>query len=86
MWNRRARLSSGTFAPPKRGGRRRRLFHGETNELVIQPQAEQHFSHIARVGYQTKVSAADVGARIAEIWTVERIEHLPTELEPDLLL
>ena len=55
-----------------------------TDRLVIQPQCEQHFSHIAGVGYQAKGSAADIGVWIAEIRPVESVEHLPAELEPDL--
>src|SRR6266545_6928840 len=52
--------------------------------LIVDPQGEQHLSHIAGVGHQAKVSAADIGARITEILPVKSVEHLPAELEPGL--
>src|SRR5690348_2485996 len=53
----------------------------EAQELVIQPQAEQHLSHVAGTGHQAKVSTADVGAWIIEICMVQKIVQLPTELQ-----
>src|SRR5437667_5383616 len=51
-------------------------------QSIVNPQGEQHLSHIARIGHQTKVSAADIGAGIAKILAVKSVEHLPAELQP----
>src|SRR5881628_3626514 len=81
MWNRRPRLSSHATSSVQAWQETTPAVPLRTDGLVIQPQCEQHFSHVAGVGYQTKGSAADICVRIAEIRPVESVEHLPAELQ-----